>query len=782
MFELRPLLRLAVVLTVLVSTSRGLDRAAAQNPAPASDTNRVYGEWRIRVKPDKGPDYDRLIEQSGLPLFREAGGRMVGWWKPMIGDLYEHVTIWEFDNVAAFERAGQLLAKNPAFTRFVAARDPLLAGEESRLMRLAAGSAPPAVPEASPLVIHEVHRLPQARKNAYLAYMAGPGVAALKASGYHPVGPWVVDIGPWSEFTMLFLYPSLAEREQVGVRAAGKGDVQTYDAKVNELVDEITTRLLVPAPFTLKPPAGDAATKPATSAVLPHREQLAPGVYVAGFSDRARSANCGWVALADQTLLVDLPRGLPVSDFLALVATTTGKPARTLVLTHVQDGDNRILRSLFEKGISRVLTSAETRARLLAASDAVDRRALRPLSERTSIGDAAVAVDFLPLDQVAAPAGGAVYLPGQAVLFTGPLVYHGPRAPLAGSDTVDWVAALRRLEALAPARVVPGFGSWGGAEVLTRQRRFLTELRRQVGYHIAQGRPHAALVDQVRLPADCFVWTPYGEPVAEDIEHVYRELTVPFAPFDGRAPTPSDPHRHALVLIGDLPHEPGHLEEGLRPVFEATGVVPHFTVDVNALSAQNLAAVQLLVILRDGLMRPERDRSTHFVWMTPEQERAVVEFVERGGGFLNLHNAMGLYPASGPYLDLVGGRYIGHGPLERFGVEVADLAHPVTRGVGAFFVADEQHTPPYDEKRAHLLLRNRSDDGQVAAAGWVREPGRGRLCHLANGHTTEALLHPMYQKLLRNAVRWCLRLEETGPRPHVEVKAASRRLVSMSSE
>ncbi len=117
----------------------------------------------------------------------------------------------------------------------------------------------------------------------------------------------------------------------------------------------------------------------------------------------------------------------------------------------------------------------------------------------------------------------------------------------------------------------------------------------------------------------------------------------------------------------------------------------------------------------------------------------------------------------GPYLDLVGGRYIGHGPLERFRVEVVDSDHPITRGVSAFFVADEQHTPPYDEGRVHLLLRNRSDDGKVAAAGWVREPGRGRLCHLANGHTREALLHPMYQKLLRNAVRWCLRLE--GPDP-----------------
>ena len=60
-----------------------------------------------------------------------------------------------------------------------------------------------------------------------------------------------------------------------------------------------------------------------------------------------------------------------------------------------------------------------------------------------------------------------------------------------------------------------------------------------------------------------------------------------------------------------------------------------------------------------------------------------------------------------------------------------------------------------------------------AAAGWVREPGRGRLCHLANGHTLEALLHPMYQRLLGNAVQWCLRREAAAGPPHADVKPAA---------
>ena len=732
--------------------------AAGGEPKPEDRPSRVYGEWRIRVRPDQGPAYNKLIEQSGLPLFRGAGGRMVGWWNTLVGDLYEHVTIWEYDDMAAFERAIGILSKDPAFARFVAARDPLLAGEESRFLRPAPGAIPPALPDPSAFVVHEVHRVPLARRDAYLDFMTRQGLGLLRAHGFRPVGPWVVELGRWTEVTYLFRFDSLAERERLIARFARTDDARLYGAKVGEFTEEVTTRLLIPAPFAKATTVGPKAS----ASRLPHHEEIAPGVFAAGFAARYGSANCGWVALGEETLLIDVPHGIPVPEFLDLVAGTTGKPARSLVLTRARADDVAIVQALLDRGVRRLVASPGAYEQLLIepgfkrGSSPPPPLAARP----TPIGDASVAVEFRPMDGVAGPpgsAGGVVYLPGRSVLFGGPLVVHGERARLAGSDTERWVEALRQLEALAPARVVPGFGSWGGPEVLTRHRRFLAELRRQVSYQVAQGRLPEMAREQVRLPAEFYAWMPYDMPIAEDLDHVYLELTAPVAPFHGRGPAATDPRPHALVLIGDQPHEPGHIEDGLRPVFEAAGVVPHFTVDVAALSATNLAKVRLLVILRDGLQRPRLDHRDDFIWMTPEQERAVVAFVEGGGGFLNLHNAMGLYPADGPYLHLVGGRYTGHGPLERFRVDVVDAEHPITRGVEGFFVPDEQHTPIYDENRVHLLLRSRSDDGKtVAAAGWVREPGRGRLFHLAPGHTREALLHPMYQRLLRNAVRWCL--------------------------
>ena len=420
------------------------------------------------------------------------------------------------------------------------------------------------------------------------------------------------------------------------------------------------------------------------------------------------------------------------------------------------------LESLAKHGVAKIQVSWEIQDRLRKGVVDLPASVLQGLSQRTLIGEKEHFVEFIPYGSVTGKPGAAVYFSPQKVLFTGPIGVNGPRARLPGSsNTASWITVLGELQNLTAIKIVPGFGSWGGRELLNRQRHFLIELRRQVAHLIAQERSLDVIRKEVSLPPDYLVWMPYDTPSSEDIDQVYAELTIPLAPFNDGAPRVSDLRAHALVLIGDRWHEPGHIEEGLRPVFEETKVVPHFTVDVRTLSTENLKNVQLLVILRDGMQWPDGEDKPGRVWMTSEQERAVVDFVKKGGAFLNLHNSMGLYPADGPYLKLMGGRYIGHGPLERFRVEVVDPNHPITRGVQDFTVADEQHTPPYDKTTVHLFLQNRSNDGKVAAAGWAYEPGRGRLCHLANGHTREALLHPMVQRLLRNAVNWCLRREET---------------------
>lgn len=505
-------------------------------------------------------------------------------------------------------------------------------------------------------------------------------------------------------------------------------------------------------------------TPAAISDTVPAAKELAPGVYALGSPQRFGAANVGWVIFEDHVTLIGAPHPERLASCLAAVARVTEKPVRRAVLTHVRGGEPEAVRALVRKGIEIVV--AEEAAKPLRDALATPPNTpapsrLQTFANRLVLHDGHQRLEVIALGRAAGPADAAVYLPQPQVLFAGAVCVNGPRAELPGSDTLGRLRALQQLRGLSCRTVVPGFGSVGSPAVLERQERYLRELRRQVAHLVAQGRTPADVVAGVKIAPTYLVWMPYDQPSPEDIGHVYRELTVPYAPFGGTPPAPAARPR-ALVLVGDRPHDPGHIEEGLRRALEGAGVETYVAFDARALTAENLKAVQLLVMLRDGLVWPGGDEKPGVGWMTPEQERAVVEFVERGNGFLPLHNSTALYPEGGPFLKLVGGTYRGHGPLEVFRVEVVDRSHPVTRGVTDFEVADEQHTPAPDLERVHLLLKNRSASGEVAAAGWAYRAGRGRVCYLANGHTREAQNHPAYQTLLRNAARWCLGLDGGG--------------------
>jgi type 1 glutamine amidotransferase len=507
--------------------------------------------------------------------------------------------------------------------------------------------------------------------------------------------------------------------------------------------------------------AGLVFAQPAPKEAVLKPSEVAPGVYVLGSSHRHQSANLGWIVFKDRVLLVGAPDHDLVETALAAIGKLTDKPVRGAVITHIGKHEIDAAAHLLEQGVTlwadreaaqRLHTAiANGHPRLVAG--ATER--LHEIGSQLELGDQNDRMVLLPLGHVTAAGNLAVYLPARGALFTGAIGVNGPRAELPGTNTAAWIAALSNLRTYPCRAVVPGFGTIGGPAILARLERYLTELRRQVGHLIAQERPLDDIVSQVRIDPEWLVWMPYDQPQRPDIEHIDRELTIPHAPFGGRAPSPSNPRPAALVVIGDRPHEPGHIEAGLRPALEQAGMSAFFTVDARALTAANLESVRLLVILRDGATWPSA-AGKFKIWMTREQEEAVVNFVKRGRGLLALHNATALYPDGGPYLRLVGGRYTTHGPLERFRISVLDRLHPITRDVHDFEVADEQHLPIPDRPRVHLLLESRSAEGAVGAAGWAHEFERGRVCYLANGHTREALNHPEFQKLLRNAANWCL--------------------------
>ena len=215
----------------------------------------------------------------------------------------------------------------------------------------------------------------------------------------------------------------------------------------------------------------------------------------------------------------------------------------------------------------------------------------------------------------------------------------------------------------------------------------------------------------------------------------------------------------ALALIGDNYHGPVMMRDGLITALVKENIPITFLEDPLALNTKMLEEFSLLIIARNGRYWPDGYGKPQAAWMTEELQKGIWEFVNKGGGFLAVHNAHTMYPPNGLYYKLFGGDFGGHPKPYTFALRVENKNHPITVGVEDFDVYDEQHMSKYSLDQEHLLLRSVARDNQQAAAGWWQEIGRGRFCYLSPGHTPEALGHPMVQRLLRNAARWVLRMD-----------------------
>ncbi len=237
-------------------------------------------------------------------------------------------------------------------------------------------------------------------------------------------------------------------------------------------------------------------------------------------------------------------------------------------------------------------------------------------------------------------------------------------------------------------------------------------------------------------------------------------LALPLPSQDTDAPYRTAHRPRALALIGDRYHSPVYIRDGLIQALVRENIPTTFITAVTELNRQSLSEHHLLIIFRDGMIWPQGYDKPHVKWMTDEQQQAIWDFVHEGGGFLALHNAHGLYPPGGLYYKLLGGDYGGHPAPYRFTVRVEDHHHPVTQGVEDFEVFDEHHFVNYYLDERFVLLRTIAPDNRAAVGGWWRQLGKGRFVYLSPGHTREALEHPMMQRLIRNAVRWLLRIDE----------------------
>ncbi len=209
-----------------------------------------------------------------------------------------------------------------------------------------------------------------------------------------------------------------------------------------------------------------------------------------------------------------------------------------------------------------------------------------------------------------------------------------------------------------------------------------------------------------------------------------------------KAKPESSPRVLKVLFLGDRGHHrPADRAAQLKPVLAGRGIDLTYTEDAKDLNRETLSRYDALVIYANTES------------IRPEQEKALLDYVEEGGGFVPLHCASYCFLNSPAYIALVGAQFQRHGTGE-FDTKIVDEKHPIMKGFAPFHTWDETYVHRKHNEKDRHLLQVREEGGREEPWTWVRTQGKGRVFYTAYGHDARTWQNPSFQDLVERGIRW----------------------------
>lgn len=202
------------------------------------------------------------------------------------------------------------------------------------------------------------------------------------------------------------------------------------------------------------------------------------------------------------------------------------------------------------------------------------------------------------------------------------------------------------------------------------------------------------------------------------------------------------PRKIEVLFLG---HDSEHHNSAAYVPMLASALAPegiHFsyTEDPDDLNEENLAKYDALMLYAN------HDK------ITPSQEKALLDFVAGGKGFLPIHSASYCFRNSQKFVDLVGAQFMEH-DYGTFTAEITNGEHPVTTGLEPFETWDETYVHQMHNQDRTILMERVTEDHREPWT-WVRTHGEGRVFYTAYGHDERTWSNPGFHKLIKNAIVW----------------------------
>lgn len=160
--------------------------------------------------------------------------------------------------------------------------------------------------------------------------------------------------------------------------------------------------------------------------------------------------------------------------------------------------------------------------------------------------------------------------------------------------------------------------------------------------------------------------------------------------------------------------------------------------------------------------------------MSAQGKQKLLEAIAAGKGFVGFHSAADSFHSAGPrnqvqtevdpYVAMLGGEFVSHGPQQVAALTVTDPAFPGAEGLGqSFKVNEEWYALKNFAKDLHVILVQETEGMKGDCyqrpnypATWARRHGKGRVFYTSFGHREDIWDNPQIQKLFLGGFAWAM--------------------------
>jgi type 1 glutamine amidotransferase len=153
---------------------------------------------------------------------------------------------------------------------------------------------------------------------------------------------------------------------------------------------------------------------------------------------------------------------------------------------------------------------------------------------------------------------------------------------------------------------------------------------------------------------------------------------------------------------------------------------------------------------------------------------AFLDWIKSGKAFIGMHAATDTFHSQNgvdPYIEMIGGEFLKHGPQVTVECLNEDPKHPATRNIGKSWSVHDEIYQMTNFSRANvhglLALDKHPNTGQPGyyPIAWCKTYGEGRVFYTSLGHREDVWTNAVYQAHILGGIKWALELEKGSAKP-----------------